>query len=49
MCSNSGCRDYFEKVTEIKEYILNEHRKNAPEHHSFSCWIIHSKDKSDMK
>ena len=49
MCSNSGCRDYFVKLTEVREHIQNEHRKNSPEHYSFSYWIIHAKDKSAME
>ena len=28
MCSNSGCRDYYEKLTKIKEHIQNKHKKN---------------------
>ena len=47
MCSNSGCRDYFEKLTEIIEHIQNKHRKKSPPHYSFSYWIIHATDRSD--
>ena len=47
MCSNSGCRESYEKLTDMKEHINNEHRKNSPAHYSFCYWIIHAKDISD--
>ena len=47
MCSNSGCRETYENLTDMKEHIQNEHRKNSPAHYTFSYWLIHSKDKSE--
>ena len=49
MCSNSGCRDYFEKLTEMKEHISEAHRKNSPAHYSFSYCIVNAKDRSEKE
>ena len=49
MCSNSGCRDYFEDLKEMKKHINEHHRKDAPAHYSFSYWIVDSKDKSEKE
>ena len=49
MCSNSGCRDTFVTLTEMKEHIQNEHRKNSPAHYSFSYWIVDSKDRTEKE
>ena len=49
MCSNSGCRDTFETLNEMKEHINIEHRKNSPAHYSFSYWIVDSKDRSEKE
>ena len=47
MCANSGCRDYFEKLTNNKEHISEKHRKGSPEHYTFSYWIVNAKDRSE--
>ena len=47
MCANSGCRDYFEKLTNIKEHISEKHRKGSPEHYTFSYWIVNAKDRRE--
>ena len=44
MCANSGCRDYFTTITEMKNHISEHHKKNAPVHYTFSYWIVDSKD-----
>ena len=49
VCSNSGCRDTFEKLSDIRGHIKKEHRSNSPEHYQFSYWIFNSKDKSDTE
>ena len=49
MCSNSVCRDYFEKVTEIKEHILNEHRKMPQSIIHFHTGLFIQKIKVIMK
>ena len=49
MCSNSGCRDYFKTLVEMKEHISEHHRKNSPAHYSFSYWIVDTKDKSEKE
>ena len=49
MCSNSGCRDYFGTLAEIKEHISEHHKKNAPVHYSFSYWIVDTKDRSEKE
>ena len=49
MCSNSGCRETFVNLTDMKEHINKQHRKNSPAHYTFSYWVIHSKDKSDKE
>ena len=46
VCSNSGCRETFEKLSAIREHIQKEHRSNSLEHYQFSYWIFNSKDKS---
>ena len=43
MRANSGCRDYFEELKEMKTHIKEHHRKDAPAHSSFSYWIVDSK------
>ena len=47
MCANSGCREYFENLPEMKEHISDKHRKDSPAHYSFSYWIINAKDISE--
>ena len=47
MCDNSGCRETYVNLTNMKNHIQNKHRKNAPSHYSFSYWIINSKDRSE--
>ena len=49
MCANSGCRDYFETLTEMKDHINEHHRKNAPAHYTFSYWVVDSKDTSEKE
>ena len=49
MCSNRGCRNTFENLTDVKEHINTEHRQNSPAHYQFSYWIIHTKDKSERQ
>ena len=49
MCSNSGCRETFETLIEMKAHINSEHRKNSPAHYSFSYWIVDSKDRSEKE
>ena len=49
MCSNSGCKETFGHLLAIKEHISSEHRKNSPEHYSFSYWIVNSKDKTEKE
>ena len=49
MCSNSGCRNTFGNLTDMKEHINTEHRKNSPAHYQFSYWIIHTKDRSEKE
>ena len=49
MCSNSGCRETFQNLNDMKEHIRTKHRKNAPEHYSFSYWIVNSQDKSEKE
>ena len=49
MCANSGCRDYFEKLTEMKEHISEKHRKDSPAHYTFSYWIVNAKDRSEKE
>ena len=49
MCDNSGCRETFGNLTNMKDHIQNKHRKNSPAHYSFSYWIIHSKDRSEKE
>ena len=49
MCANSGCRDSFETLKELKGHIGEEHRKNAPAHYTFSYWIVDSKDRSEKE
>ena len=44
-----GCRDYFDKLTEMKKHISEEHRKNSPAYYSFSYWIVDSKDRSEKE
>jgi hypothetical protein len=46
---NSGCRDTYEKVSDISEHIQKEHKTNSPEHYQFSYWNFNSKDKSDTE
>ena len=33
MCANSGCRDYFKVLKEMKTNINEHHRKDAPAHY----------------
>ena len=47
VCGNSGCRDSFEELSDIREHIKEEHRKNSPAHYQFSYWVMHAKDRSD--
>ena len=47
MCANSGCRDYFGKLTEIKEHISETHQKGSPAHYTFSYWLVNAKDRSE--
>ena len=49
MCANSGCRDYFGKLTEMKEHISEKHRKDSPAHYTFSYWIVNAKDRSEKE
>ena len=49
MCSNSGCRETFGTLIEMKDHINSEHRKNSPAHYSFSYWIVDSKDRSEKE
>ena len=46
VCSNSGCKDSFEKLDAMKTHIINEHKENSPPHYQFSYWIFNSKDRS---
>ena len=49
MCSNSGCRESFPNLNEMKDHINTEHRKNSPAHYSFSYWIVDTKDRSEKE
>ena len=49
MCANSGCRDYFLTMKDLKDHINENHRKNAPAHYTFSYWIVDSKDKCEKE
>ena len=49
MCANSGCREYFENLPEMKEHISDKHKKDSPAHYSFSYWIINAKDRSEKE
>ena len=47
MCSNSGCKDMFEKLGDMKEHINTEHRQKSPAHYSFCYWNMHAKNKCE--
>ena len=49
VCSNSHCRETFKTLPQIREHILEEHRKNSPEHYSFSYYICHAKDNREKE
>ena len=49
MCSNSGCRDTFENITDMKTHINEKHRKDSPAHYTFSYWILNAQDKSEKE
>ena len=49
MCTNSGCRETFGTLIEMKDHINSEHRKNSPAHYSFSYCIVDSKDRSEKE
>ena len=49
VCSNSHCRDTFDNLPEIREHILEQHRKNSPEHYSFSYFTCNAKDNSEKE
>ena len=49
MCANSGCRDYFKTLTEMKDHINEHHRKNSPAHYTFSYWVVDSKDRTEKE
>ena len=49
VCSNIHCKDTFENLTDLKEHINEEHRKNSPSDYKFSYWIMNTKDKSEKE
>ena len=49
VCSNSHCKDVFPNLTTMKEHIQEGHRKDSPEHYSFSYYVCHSKDNSEKE
>ena len=49
VCDNSGCKKTFLTQSEIREHILEEHKKNGPEHYSWFYWEYNSKDKSEFE
>ena len=49
VCSNSHCKDTFVTLTELKDHINEEHRKNSPSHYKFCYWIMNAKDKSEKE
>jgi hypothetical protein len=49
VCGNSGCRDSFEKLSDTKEHINEEHSKDSPAHYQFSYWVMNAQDKSEQE
>ena len=47
VCCNSGCRATFENLSEMKNHISDKHRKDSPDHYTFSYYIYNAKDKSE--
>jgi len=49
VCSNSHCRDTFDNLPEMRERIIEEHRKNSPAHYSFSYFTCNAKDNTEKE
>ena len=49
VCNNSGCREMFMNLSEMREHIKEEHAKDAPAHYQFHYWIYNSKDRSESE
>ena len=44
MCSKSGYKEMFDKLSDMKEHINTEHRQKSPEHYSFCYLNFHAKN-----
>ena len=49
VCDNNGCRKWYLELSDVREHIQNEHRKNSPPHYSFSYCVLNSKDQSEKE
>ena len=49
VCDNSGCRKWYLELSDVREHIQNEHRKNSPPHYSFSYCVLNPKDQSEKE
>jgi hypothetical protein len=49
MCGNSGCKQMFEQISDMKEHINTEHKQKSPAQYSFHYWNIHAKNNCEKR